>query len=191
MSTLKVLLVVIALAGAGSLVVTGTVSGAPDGSQGPQRPDDARIAKGFAISPVPLDLRGRDFRLVGLGSYLVNAGGGCNDCHTNPSYTAGHDPFAGQPAQVNTENYLAGGVEFGPFKSRNITPDKTSGLPADMTFEEFLHTLRTGEDHDKEHPLISPLLQVMPGPVYGQLEESDLRAIYAYLSSIPHAEPKP
>ena len=52
-----------------------------------------RVARGFEIAPVPLNLAGLDRDLVGLGSYLVNAAGGCNDCHTNPPYAAGGDPF--------------------------------------------------------------------------------------------------
>jgi hypothetical protein len=46
---------------------------------------DPRIAQGFRLSPVPLNMKGRNPDLVGLGSYLVNAVGGCNDCHTCPS----------------------------------------------------------------------------------------------------------
>jgi hypothetical protein len=45
------------------------------------RDDDPRIRRGFEIAPVPLNLRGKDPALVGLGSYLVTSGG-CNDCHT-------------------------------------------------------------------------------------------------------------
>ena len=44
------------------------------------------IRLGFAIAPVPLDLRHRNRALVGLGSYIVNAPGGCNGCHTNPLF---------------------------------------------------------------------------------------------------------
>src|SRR4051794_4815650 len=40
---------------------------------------EARI--GLSIAPVSLDLRGKNHELVGLGSYIVNAQGGCNDCH--------------------------------------------------------------------------------------------------------------
>jgi hypothetical protein len=43
------------------------------------------VLNGFKLSPVPLDLRNLDPALVGLGSYIVNAQGGCNDCHTVPS----------------------------------------------------------------------------------------------------------
>ena len=75
-------------------------------------------------------------------------------------------------------------MQFGPFVSRNLTPD-ASGKPAGLTFEQFQHALRTGED--PEEP--GELLQVMPWPVYGKLTDRDLRAIYEYLSAIPHAEP--
>ena len=80
-------------------------------------------------------------------------------------------------------NYLAGGTPFGPFVSRNITPDAT-GRPAGLTRDEFIQLLRTG--HDPDDP--GELLQVMPWPVYGKMVERDLSAVYEYLSSIPHAE---
>src|SRR5258705_172691 len=80
--------------------------------------DESKIHRGFAIAPVPLNLAHKNRALVGLGSYLVNAVGGCNDCHTNPSYLAGGDPFQGQTKKVNAAGYLAGGQVFGPFTSR-------------------------------------------------------------------------
>ena len=147
-----------------------------------------RILAGFKISPVRLNLRGKNIVLVGLGSYLVNAAGACNDCHTNPPFQEGGNPFQGQPEKINKENFLAGGMMFGPFVSRNITPD-TNGLPAGLTYAQFKKVIRTGVDPDQLHPEISPLLQVMPWPVYRRLSDYDLRAIYEYLRSIPHAEP--
>lgn len=149
--------------------------------------DDIRIQRGFKISPVPLDLRGKDADLVGLGSYLVNAGGGCNDCHTSPPFAPGGDPFAGEPAQVNTENYMAGGTAFGPFVSRNLTPNG-AGRPAGLSLQQFIRVMRTGVDLKSRHPGI-PLLQVMPWPVYKKMSLLDLTAIYEYLRAIPHAEP--
>jgi hypothetical protein len=131
---------------------------------------------------------GKNPFLVGLGSYLVNAVGGCNDCHTNPPYAPGGNPFRGEPEKINAEHYLAGGQQFGPFTSRNLTPD-SEGLPAGLTFEQFLRVMRTGVDLKQQHPQISPLLQVMPWPVYGKMTDLDLRAIYEFLSAIPHAEP--
>ena len=147
-----------------------------------------RILTGLKISPVRLDLKGKNLALVGLGSYIVNAQGACNDCHTNPPFQEGGDPFQGQPEKVNTENFLAGGMMFGPFVSRNITPD-ANGLPAGLTFAQFKKTLRTGVDTHQLHPEISPLLQVMPWPIYAKMKDHDLRAVYEYLRSIPHAEP--
>jgi hypothetical protein len=142
---------------------------------------EERIQRGFAIAPVALNLKGKNVAFVGLGSYIVNAQGGCNDCHTNPPYAPGGDPFQGQPRKVNAARYLAGGMPFGPgIVSRNITPD-ANGLPGGLTFTEFLHVMRTGED--PEHP--GELLQVMPWPVYGQMRWADLRAVYEYLRAIP------
>lgn len=148
-----------------------------------------RINTGFRISPVPLHFNRKNRDLVGLGSYIVNAQGGCNDCHTNPPYADGGDPHLGQPEKINAEHYLAGGMMFGPFVSRNITPDLDHGLPAELTFKQFKTVMHTGIDLDKEHLEISPLLQVMPWPVYGKMSDHDLRAVYEYLKAIPHAEP--
>jgi len=138
----------------------------------------SRVAVGYRINPVELRLRGKNRFLVGLGSYLVNAGGGCNDCHTHPSFAPGGDPFQGETEIINTEQFLAGGRQFGPITSANITPD-AHGRPAGLTFEEFEHLLRTGREED------GGILQVMPWNVYGKLTRLDLRAIYEYLSAIP------
>jgi hypothetical protein len=155
-------------------------------AQGPES-EESQIQQGFAIAPVHLNLRGKNRALVGLGSYLVNTGG-CNDCHTEPSYVPGHDPFLGQPEMINRDRYLAGGMAFGPFISRNLTPN-AGGLPAGLTFEQFLHVLRTGEDLDHLAPHVpsdeNDLLQVMPWPVFGKKTDRDIRAIYEYLRSIP------
>jgi hypothetical protein len=85
------------------------------------------------------------------------------------------------------EGYLAGGTEFGPFVSRNLTPD-ASGKPAGLTLVQFRNVLRTGVDlHDAQNPtpFPSPLLQVMPWPAYKNLTDFDIQAIYEYLSRIP------
>lgn len=145
-----------------------------------------RTEQGVRIAPVPLNMKGRDKGLVKLGSYLVNAVGGCNDCHTSPSYKEGGDPFQGQTEQINTANYLAGGRAFGPFVSANLTPDPVTKLPAGLTRDEFIKLMRTGFDEDEGR-----FLQVMPWPVYGKMTNKDLKAIYEYLSAIPHAEPVP
>jgi hypothetical protein len=91
---------------------------------------------------------------------------------------------------INAQNYLAGGTVFGPFRSRNLTPD-ANGLPAGLALAQFKDVMRKGTDFDQLHPQISPLLQVMPWPVYREMTDRDLEAIYAFLSAIPHAEPAP
>jgi hypothetical protein len=141
---------------------------------------DGRVLDGFAIAPVRLSLKGKNAALVGLGSYLVNAVGGCNDCHTHPSYLPGGDPFKGESPIINADQYLSGGRQFGPITSKNLTPDQ-DGRPAGLTFEEFKFLIRTG--HDPDDP--SHILQVMPWPVYANMTSADLRAIYEFLRAIP------
>jgi len=145
------------------------------------------IQRGAAIAPVALDMKGLNPALVREGSFIVNAQGGCNDCHTVPSYALGGDPFAGEPMQINTDCYLAGGAAFGPFVSRNITP-RENGLPANRTLEEFKQIFHEGKDFRND---ATPILQVMPWPVYGQMSDRQLEAIYEYLRAIPTINPRP
>lgn len=164
--------------------------------------DEAKIRRGFQIAPVPLNLAHKNRALVGLGSYIVNAQGECNGCHSagpQTQFLPGGNPYFGQPEKINPATYLGGGRDFGPFPSpaspihiisRNLTPDHT-GLPiGGDTFEEFRHTIRTGIDPDLLHPSLPPpfvgsLLQIMPWPAYKSMTDRDLRAIYEYLSAIP------
>jgi hypothetical protein len=150
--------------------------------------DASRIKEGFRIAPVKLNLKGRNRALVGIGSYLVNAVSECSDCHTRPHFLPGGNPFNGEPEVINSPQYLTGGNQFGPFTSANLTPD-AAGLPAGLTFEEFLHLMRTGETDD--HPAFGPLLQVMPWPTFRKMTNWDLRAIYEFLSAIPSRPDNP
>lgn len=145
---------------------------------------DSRVIRGFKIAPVKLNLQGLNPVLVGLGSYIVNAQGGCNDCHTVPQFAPGGNPFMGEPEEINAATYLAGGGVFGPFTSRNLTP-RANGLPANLTRDQFLEVMRKGTDFKNRHPQISPLLQVMPWPVYGKMTTVELLAIYEFLRAIP------
>lgn len=133
--------------------------------------NESRIQIGFKIAPVPLNLRGKNPAKVGLGSYLVNAVGDCNGCHTaggppNFNYAAGGNPYFNQPTVVDPTVYLSGGQNFGPVGtptgpngyagpamiSRNLTPDK-NGLPeGGHTLAEFRQILRKGTDFDHIHP---------------------------------------
>jgi hypothetical protein len=130
--------------------------------------DEGLVRRGLEIAPVPLNLKGKDVRLVGLGSYLVNAVASCNDCHSaGPAveYAQGGNPyFKGNPPKVvNQSVYLGGGRNFGSLipgtpevtpeiVSRNLTPDKTGRPIGGRTFDEFVQIMRTGVDLDHLHP---------------------------------------
>ena len=173
------------------LAATGfSLTGCP-GNELANLASDVRVVRGLQISPVPLNLAGKNRLLVGLGSYIVNAQAGCNDCHTHPSYAEGGDPFLGQTKHVNVDAFLSGGRQFGPFTSRNLTPGAESGLPADLTLAQFIDVMRNGTDLDQAHTQISPLLQVMPWPAYQDMTDCDLRAVYEYLSAIPSLPDNP
>lgn len=172
------------LLGAG--LTTGVVRGW-DGNAG----DRSVVQQGFEIAPLPLSLKGKNRDLVGVGSYIVNAQSGCNDCHSVQSYADGGNPFMGEPKKIDTTTYLRGGQAFGPFISRNLRPELPSGLPAGRTYAQFLQIMQHGTDFDHAHPQISPLLQVMPWPTFQDMTERDLLAIYEYLSALPPASPMP
>lgn len=144
------------------------------------------IEIGLHVSPVPMNLKGKNRNLVGLGSYFVNVQSSCNDCHTNPPFAPGGNPYLGEPKVINTAHFLGGGQHYDPFISANITPD-ANGLPAGLAASEFVATIRTG--HTDRHPGLGPLLQIMPWPYFQDMTDQDLSAVYEYLRSIPHAEP--
>ena len=209
----KALCVTVACAG---VAMAGMLVSSPRGraDDGDDRDDrDPRIEKGFDIAPIPLNFEGKNRRLVGIGSYIVNAQAECNGCHSaGPAseFAMGGNPYFGQPEKVNPATYLGGGRNFGKISgppspdiiSRNLTPTPKTGLPeGDQTFEEFLTILRTGKDFDHLHPNCSmsvttncfppvppfdgDLLQVMPWPIYQHMSDHDIRAIYEYLKAIP------
>jgi hypothetical protein len=175
---------------------------------------DPRIQQGLDIAPVPLNLEGKNRRLVGLGSYIVNAQADCDGCHSagpRTEFAMGGNPYFGQKEKVNPATYLGGGRDFGELIpppgigsahiiSRNLTPTPKTGLPeGDHTFEEFLTILRTGKDFDHLHPTCTgapnpgcipkpfdgELLQIMPWPIQKNMTDHDIRAIYEYLKAIP------
>lgn len=179
------------------------------------RDDEASLSRlGLRIAPVTLNLSGKDPALVGLGSYLVNAVGDCNGCHSagpETEYAGSHNPyFKGNPPEtVNPATYLGGGRDFGPLVpgltpdivSRNLTPDRTGRPAGGLSLAEFVYELRTGTDLDHLHPNCSAnvttgcfpgflpfngdLLQIMPWPVYRNMTDRQLKAIYEYLRAIP------
>ena len=138
---------------------------------------------------------------------------GCHSAGPSTEFAMGGNPYLLRPffsgkEKINPATYLGGGRNFGPLVpgsvslfSRNLTPDKT-GLPeGGHTLREFIEIIRTGVDMDNLHPTTCPpnapnpscvpfpfdgtRLQIMPWPIYKNMTDRDLEAIYEYLSAIP------
>ena len=138
---------------------------------------------------------------VELGKYLVDTSG-CHDCHTpwimgaagpEPDMSralTGHPQDLAMPpapklpdgpwtwigAATNTAFAGPWGVSF----TANLTPDPETGLGR-WTPEMFIATMRTGRRQGKGRPLLPP----MPARMIANLNDDDLRAIFAYLQSLP------
>jgi hypothetical protein len=152
----------------------------------------SEVRRGFEIAPVPLNLEGKNRSLVGLGS-LYSTTMGCVGCHTNPLFLPGGNPFLGEPTMVNAAGHFGGGAAFGPFISRNLTPD-ANGRPGGLTYEEFVEVMRHGTDFKGIPPHVpgAPgLLQVMPWPEYRHATDRTMQALYEYLRAIPCLEGGP
>jgi hypothetical protein len=137
---------------------------------------------------------------VERGAHLVRTMG-CNDCHT-PWVIGPRGPepdmsraLTGHPADVvmppapqlppgpwlwmgaATNTAFAGpwGVSF----TANLTPDKETGL-GEWTEEMFIQTMRTGRHQGKGRPILPP----MPFQMIAALDDSDIKALFAYLQSL-------
>lgn len=139
--------------------------------------------------------------LVQRGEYLVTIGG-CHDCHTpwimgpngpEPDMTralSGHPedlqigPQMPIPAEAgiwawaphNTAWVTGNGVAY----AFNLTPDENTGIGV-WTEEMFIKTLRTGKHWGVARDILPP----MPWFNYGKMTDEDLKAVWAYLRSIP------
>lgn len=146
-----------------------------------------------AAEPAPRDR-------IERGRYLVQTTG-CADCHTplkpgprGPEPDAARS-LAGHPEDLvmpplpvlpagpwqvlssATNTAWAGpwGVSF----TANLTPDPETGLGR-WREQDFVQTLRTGRHLGRGRPLLPP----MPA-AYGQMAEADLKAMFAYLRTLP------
>ena len=146
------------------------------------------------------------------GKYLATLGG-CNDCHTPKVFGSnGPEPdparlLSGHPASEKlpriptgviapdkwgavTNNHLTAWVgPWGVSFSRNLTPDTATGLGS-WTEDMFIKAIRTGKDQGEGRPILPP----MPWPMYRQMTDDDLKAIFAYLRTLPpirNAVPEP
>lgn len=150
------------------------------------------IASGTAIAletvpfaPVSLNTKNKNMNHVIRGSYLVNVVANCGSCHSTNIYKTGTDPYKGQPVEIDTTKYLAGGKKYSnnTITSANLTPD-ASGKPAGLTFKQFQAAMTKGTDPEDATKLIA----IHPWPIYKNMTNYDLASIYDYLSSIPSLE---
>ena len=134
------------------------------------------------------------------GEYLVTIGL-CNDCHT-PKKMGPKGPeldttrlLAGHPAEMvmppppalqmpwlatmgATLTAFAG--PWGTSYAANLTPDKETGL-GNWTEQNFLDAIKTGRHMGRGRPILPP----MPWEMIRQAKPEDLKAIYAYLRTLP------
>lgn len=96
-----------------------------------------------------------------FGQYMV---GVCQDCHTQ-DLTGGPIP----------------GAAPGSPPAANLTP---GGNLANWTYEQFATTMRTGLT--PENKVLDPL--IMPWPIALEMTDTELEAIWLYLSSLPAAQ---
>jgi mono/diheme cytochrome c family protein len=144
--------------------------------------------------------------LAARGAQLVNMGG-CGDCHTPMRFEpalgmpvpnralmlSGHPQGAPEPASepgkgdqaVIGATFTSFRLPFGVVYSANLTPDKETGL-GKWTAEQFIATMRTGHEKGNGRQLLPP----MPWQNLSTATDEDLRAIFAYLQSIPAVKNK-
>jgi mono/diheme cytochrome c family protein len=167
------------------------------------------LASALAAAVGPTQALAADRSQTARGGYLVKAFG-CADCHTplkmgpngpQPDLSrslSGHpQALALPPAPAAQGPWLWGGAAtntafWGPWGvsyAANLTPDAETGLgrwkPAD-----FVAAMRKGQHLGVSRPLLPP----MPWQAIGQLDDRDLKAMFAYLLSqpaVPNAVPAP
>jgi mono/diheme cytochrome c family protein len=103
--------------------------------------------------------------LLARGQYVFGAAGGCG-CHTEPG------------KGVNSGGRRYDGL-FGSVYSTNITPDRLTGIGG-WTDDQIITAIRLGRRPNGER-----LIPVHPYPVFNGMAEEDLRALVAYLRSLP------
>ena len=128
----------------------------------------------------------------------------CNECHTPTVFDpelkipvkdmsrmlSGHpegapDPegkSVGHDMAVIGPTFTSFNLPFGTVYTANLTPDKETGL-GNWTEKNFVGTFRIGRHLGLEDGI--PLLPPMPWEYVANLNDADLKAIFAYLQSIP------
>jgi cytochrome c553 len=134
---------------------------------------------------------------VERGKYLVTVQD-CNGCHT--PFTPSGEPdmtrmLSGHPANVSvtsprpaaspwlvsiSETNTAWSGPWGVSFTSNLTPDRETGLGA-WTEATFIASIREGKKGGSGRALLPP----MPWRMYANLSDDDLKAVFAYLQTIP------
>ncbi|BDG10238.1 diheme cytochrome c-553 [Anaeromyxobacter paludicola] len=142
-------------------------------------------------------------QLIQRGGYLVRVAG-CHDCHTPMRFDkelgapvpmmermlSGHPADAPDPVGKYAQGDMgvmgatmtSFAMPFGIVYAPNLTPDVETGLGR-WTEQQFMGALRTGRHMGLEDG--RPVLPPMPWPNLAAATDEDLRAIWAYLRSIP------
>jgi cytochrome c553 len=131
---------------------------------------------------------------VERGRYLVSIAG-CHDCHS-PKADAMMTPdparlLSGRPATTQppsqSPNEIRASLDFTAFAgpwgnsyAANLTPDPETGIGARYDQAAFIKTIRTGKKPEGE-----ALAPPMPWPVYAKMTDEDLKAVFAYLKTLP------
>lgn len=114
---------------------------------------------------------------IAYGGYLTRIAS-CGDCHT---------PMTPQGGPDFSKAFSGGFVFKTPaFKVAvsNITPDSATGIGS-WTADAFVAKFRNNSSPEMVNKNPGAQQTVMPWAMYGGMKEEDLRAIYAYLRSLP------
>jgi mono/diheme cytochrome c family protein len=137
---------------------------------------------------------------VERGAYLVTIAS-CNDCHTpwkmgpkgpEPDMSrmlSGHPAGMPMPPAPKAQgpwvwsgagSMTAFAGPWGVSYAANLTPDADTGLGA-WDEQRFMQALRTGQHLGIGRPILPP----MPWPNLAKMTDADLKAVFAYLKTIP------
>lgn len=134
-----------------------------------------KIGKAMFLKPMPANSINAPPAgpTAAYGSYLSQHAGLCAECHT---------PRAGIKNAADKSQLFAGDAhpskEF-PANPANITPDTTTGI-GNWSVNDFLETIHSGIN-----PARVRLSPFMPWHQAGRMKDDDLRAIYAFLRTVP------
>ncbi|HMG67409.1 MAG TPA: hypothetical protein VK588_06980 [Chitinophagaceae bacterium] len=165
-------------------------------STGCNSSDESKAAASAEPKPKSQD------EMVKMGDYIVTTGA-CNDCHS-PKIMTQMGPvvdstklLSGHPATeplppidlkaLQPGNWISMAPDItafvGPWGisyAANLTPDSATGIGV-WTEAQFVNSLKTGKHLGNGRQILPP----MPWDMFGKKTDEDLKAVFAYLKSIP------